>query len=261
MTLPEYSEVRLDSADLTEVQPTEYRADLVVLLLDGEPVLGIIAEVQLTRDERKRFVWPAYAVNLYARLECPVHLLVVTAEESIARWAAKPIDFGNGSRFAPLVLGPRGIPEIVDEKKAALDPELAVLSAMAHGQDADIAKSARIAAAAQSATRGLDSDRSQLYFDLIFHSLSEAARRALQTMLPFKYEYQSEFARKNYAHGLAEGKAAGQADLVERLLSRRFGKLSDDVRGRISTATTEELQKIAERLLSAQTLQEALGPQ
>lgn len=257
VTLPEYSEVRLDSADLTEVQPTEYRADLVVLLLHGEPVLGIIVEVQLTRDERKRFVWPAYAVNLYARLECPVHLLVVTAEESIARWAAKPIDFGNGSRFVPLVLGPQGIPEIVDGKQAALDPELAVLSAMAHGQDADVAKSARIAAAAQSATVGLDSDRSQLYFDLVFYSLSEAARRALQSMLPFKYEYQSDFARKYYGQGLAKG----QADLVERLLNRRFGSLSEPVRSRISAATIEELQEIAERLLSAQTLQEALGPQ
>jgi hypothetical protein len=83
LDLPSYTDVRIDSADLTEVQPAEYRADLVVLLLDGEPVLGIVVEVQLSPDERKRFVWPAYVTNLRARLECPVCLLVVAGDESL----------------------------------------------------------------------------------------------------------------------------------------------------------------------------------
>jgi hypothetical protein len=52
--LPNYSEVRLESADFTDVFPAEYRADLVVLLVDGEPVFGIIVEVQLQPDPRKR---------------------------------------------------------------------------------------------------------------------------------------------------------------------------------------------------------------
>ncbi|MET0536190.1 MAG: hypothetical protein ABW171_18390, partial [Steroidobacter sp.] len=77
--LPTYTEARIHSADLTEVQPAEYRADLVVLLVDDVPVLGIIVEVQLAADERKRYVWPAYAANLRAQLECPVYVLVVAA--------------------------------------------------------------------------------------------------------------------------------------------------------------------------------------
>lgn len=43
--LPQYTEARIDSADLTEIQPAEYRADLVVLLLDDVPVLGIVRDV------------------------------------------------------------------------------------------------------------------------------------------------------------------------------------------------------------------------
>jgi hypothetical protein len=74
--LPKFTEARIDSADLTDVQPTEYRADLVVLLLDGKPVFGIVIEVQLSPKDRKRFVWPAYVATLRARLECPVCLLV-----------------------------------------------------------------------------------------------------------------------------------------------------------------------------------------
>jgi hypothetical protein len=50
VALPAYSEVRLESAELTDVNPAEYRADLVVLLVDGKPVLGIVLEVQLSPD-------------------------------------------------------------------------------------------------------------------------------------------------------------------------------------------------------------------
>jgi hypothetical protein len=42
VSLPDYTEVRIDSADLTDIQPAEYRADLVVLLLHSTPVLGIV---------------------------------------------------------------------------------------------------------------------------------------------------------------------------------------------------------------------------
>jgi hypothetical protein len=265
MELPQYTEARLDSADLTDIQPAEYRADLVVLLSNATAVLGIVVEVQLSADERKRFVWPVYVANLRARLKCPVCLLVVAGDEAVARWAAKPIDLGAANRFRPLVLGPSGVPEIVDEAQAQADPELAVLSAMAHGKDADSAKSAQIAMAAQMASLGLDEDRSKLYFDLILNSLSEAARRALQIMDPAKYEYQSDFARRYVAQGRAEGEARGEATgraaLVTKLLTHRFGSLNDATRTRIATASIEELDAIGERVLTARTLQEALDSQ
>lgn len=263
LALPSYTDVRIDSADLTEIQPAEYRADLVVLLLDGAPVLGIVIEVQLSADERKRFVWPAYVANLRARFECPVCLLVVAGDEAVARWASKPVEIGGGNRFVPLVLGPSGVPEITDEVAAQSDPELAVLSAMAHGRDTDVHKSVQIALAAAGASVGLDPDRSSLYLDLILASLSEAARRELQAMKPAKYEYQSEFARRFVAQGREEGRiegeASGRAALVLRQLTLRFGPMADDVQGHIARASIGELDAIGERLLTAQTLQEALG--
>lgn len=249
--LPIYTEARIDSADLTEVQPAEYRADLVVLLLDGVPVLGIVVEAQLSADERKRFVWPAYVVGLRARLKCPVYLLVVTVDEVVARWAAQPIELGIGSRLTPLVLRPSGVPAITDLDQACADPELAVLSAMAHGQDADIDQSLQIAMAAQMASVGLDADRSRLYYDLVLSSLSEAARRALQSMDPLKYEYQSDFAKRYVAKG--------RADLIARQLTLRFGPLTEEVQAQLSEASIAELDAIGERLLSASTLREALG--
>ena len=80
LELPAYTEVRVESADLSDVVPTEYRADLVVHvhLVDGKPVLAIAVEVQLSRDDRKRFTWPVCATGLRARFECDAMVLVVS---------------------------------------------------------------------------------------------------------------------------------------------------------------------------------------
>jgi hypothetical protein len=160
--LPDYTDVRIDSADLTDIQPAEYRADLVVLLLRDTPVLGIVLEVQLSSDEDKRYVWPVYVANLRARIRCPVCLLVIAGDEAVARWAGKAVELGGGNRFVPWVLGPSGVPEITDKERAIEDPELAVLSAMAHAQDPNTDKSARIALLAQMVSLGLDAERSTL---------------------------------------------------------------------------------------------------
>jgi len=270
--LPDYTLARIDCADLNEVQPTEYRADLVVLLLDEVPVYGIVVEAQLSSDHRKRFVWPVYVTSLRARLKCPVCLLVVTADESVARWAAQPVDMGGGNCFVPLVLHPSGVPQITQPAQARADPELAVLSAMAHGRDADTAKSVQIALVAQLASEGLDADRSTLYVDLVLASLSEAARRELQAMDPAKYEYQSEFAKRFVAQGIAQGieqgikrgivrgATEGRAALVLRQLASRFGPIDKDTQTRIHQASIAELDSIGERLLCAGSLQEALLP-
>jgi hypothetical protein len=249
--LPDYTEVRIDSADLTDIQPAEYRADLVILLLHGSPVLGIILEMQLSNDGDKRYVWPVYVTNLRARIRCPVCLLVITAEENVARWAGKAIELGGGNRFVPWVLSLSGVPEITDEERAREDPELAVLSAMAHARDPDTTKSARIALLAQMVSLGLDAERSTLYCDLVLHSLPEAARRALQAMDASKYEYQSEFARRYFAQGRVE--------IVLKQLATRYGALSAAIAARVREASAADLDGIAERVLTARTLDEALG--
>ncbi|MEJ0037387.1 MAG: DUF4351 domain-containing protein [Gammaproteobacteria bacterium] len=269
--LPPFREARVESADLTEVQPAEYRADLVIQLSNDKPVYGIIVEVQLSVDERKRFAWPAYVATLRARLRCPVSLLVVTTEESVARWAARGVEMGGLHYFAPYVLGPSRVPEIADERQARDNPELAVLSAMAHGRDANPERAIEIALAAQKASRGLDADREKIYFDLILSSLGEVARLALKNMDARTYEYQSDFARQYIAQGKAEGhsegrsegraegEALGRAALILRLLASRFGPIEAKTQSRIQRASIAELELIGERLLAARTLKEAVG--
>jgi hypothetical protein len=200
--LPPYAQARLASTDLNEIQPAEYRADAVVVLFDGEiPVRIIIVEVQLAVDPRKRFSWPAYVTVARAVHGCPADLLVVAPDPVVAGWCAGPIEIGV-SRFVlhPPVLRPDAVPVVTDLEEAARRPELGVLSAMAHGATE---QGTPIAAAVLPAIRGLDDDRARLYYDLVYNSLNETARRSLEAMMK-GYEYQSDFARKYVAQGRVE---------------------------------------------------------
>jgi hypothetical protein len=268
LELPAFSEVRIGSEDVTELQPASYRADLVVLLYEGEPVLAIIVEVQLHKDERKLDTWLWYAAGTRARLRCDAVVLVVTPYEEVARWAAEPVSWSaGGASFTPLVIGPRGVPVITDLEVAKADPELAVLSAMAHGQDADVDLAARIAAAASAAAVHLDPDRALLYYDLVLASLSEAARESLMSIQPDGYEFQSDFAKqwsKRVAQGRQEGRqegeargeARGRASTVLKLLQLKFGDLPADVVTCIETGSLEDLDRWAERILFIERLED-----
>lgn len=249
--LPAYSEVRVESADLTEVVPAEYRADLIVLLVDGKPVLAIVVEVQLSRDERKRFTWPVYAVGVRARFECPALVLVIAPSADVARWAALPIQIGPGGTLQPLVLASDAIPIVVDADAARKDPELAVLSVMAHGQG-DVDQAVLIALAASQAAHELTEDRWLLYFGFIRVALSEAARKAFQ-MLPQGQQFFDESQQRSFEKGSREGEARA----VLRVLERRGIMLSDIQRQRILECTDRDsLDRWLDRALTVASADE-----
>ena len=56
--VPQCTSLRQESADLTQLAPAEYRADLVVIVEDANRRLAIVVEVQLRSDARKRRTWP-----------------------------------------------------------------------------------------------------------------------------------------------------------------------------------------------------------
>lgn len=157
---------------------------------------------------------------------------------------------GGDHSFAPYVLGPSAVPQIADEAIARENPELAVLSAMAHGGDADVGRAIEIALAAQGASVALDADRKKIYLDLILSSLGEAARNALKQMDARTYVYQSDFARQYIAEGFAT--------LILRQLATRFGPVGAEIANRVTQLSIAELSLVGERLLSARTLEEAL---
>jgi hypothetical protein len=114
--LPAWRHAQLGPGDLTDLVPTEFRADTVVELYDGippagtrkaKPVQAVVLEVQLGTDDRKRYSWPVYLSTLRARHECPTTLLVVCPTADAAAWCRKPIALGHPDWvLTPLVLGP-----------------------------------------------------------------------------------------------------------------------------------------------------------
>ncbi|WP_436526915.1 hypothetical protein [Actinoplanes sp. HUAS TT8] len=219
--VPTFDEARLSSGDLTDVAPTEYRADAVVTLDQaGAPVFAVIVEVQLSADRRKRFTWPAYVATLYARLRCPVALLVLCSEKAHAVWASVPIAIGPpGSTVTPVVLGPQQVPVVTEPDVACRQPEMAVLSTLAHAAGPD---ATALFEALFTALDTINPDRAALYTDLMLAVLPQAARESLEEfMTTMSHRYQSDYFRRLYSEGEAHGKAEGKAEAVLAILEAR----------------------------------------
>jgi hypothetical protein len=225
--LPAFKQARLTEGALNEIVPTEYTADVVVLLEAEEPVFGIVYEAQLQPDERKPYTWPHYGTSVRAQYECPVVVVVITVDEATARWAAKPIPLGGRSVFAPEVIGPSGVPVVTEPERAMRNPELAVLSTMAHGRDEESVAVA-VARAAAAGIEGLRSDQWVLYSALIESSLSDAARKAF-AMLPQGQQFFSETQRRSFE----QGRLQSRAEAVVAVLEARGLAVSDEQRERI----------------------------
>jgi len=80
----------------------------------------------------------------------------------------------------------------------------------------------------------------------------------------FARQYVAEGRALGWAEGVIEGRESGErmgrCALLLRLLTRRFGDLPLAVWARIHAASVQELDTIGDRLLSAESLEEALGP-
>jgi hypothetical protein len=261
LEVPAHSATRIEEASLTQASPAELRADLVLVLADEAPVFGIVVEVQLGRDPDKAFVWPLYAAALRARIRAPTCVLVITPNESVARWARQPIATGQpASGFQPVVVGPEEVPRIATVDQARAAPELAVLSARVHGRTEHGAEVFLAMIPALAELAGRDAERAKLYLDIVWSALGAAARRLVEKeMETRKYEYQSDFARKYVAEGEAKGRAEGRAEALLTILSSRGIEVADDLRTRIlACADLATLDRWLARAATAESADEVL---
>lgn len=219
-------EVAPVSENLTELQPPERRADLVLVVrpsTDAAPTAAIVVEVQLRPDPRKRFAWPVYIAVLRARLACPVTLVVLALDETTARWAGVPIDLDDaGSAIWPTVIGPTLVP-VVDDACARRQPELALLSLLAHrGEPVELP----LARTLVRALDGIDDARAAWYADVVLSFVDHAVRAALEAeMIPESREFRSEFMRRIVAESEARGVAFGEAHGAIEALRQAISKV------------------------------------
>lgn len=261
LDLPDWQQIRVESGELTELTPAEYRADAVVLFTARDtPVLAVIIEVQLRRDRHKRYSWPHYLTSLHARLRCRAVLLVICPDRSTAGWCATPIDIGHPDwLLRPLVLGPSLVPVVTDHDHARRAPELAVLSALTHGSGPE---QDQIFRAMLGGLEELDEDHANLYADIVLAWLPKAARNCLETLMNVAtYEYQSDFARRYFFQGKAEGRAEGEAQGVLAVLAARGVEVPEDARQRITEcADLDQLETWLRRAATADSINDLFAP-
>jgi hypothetical protein len=186
--------------------------------------------------------------NLYARLKCPVELLIVSPDPAAAAWCSTPIAVnGSGFVLTPQVLGRAEVPVVTDPELAKSQPELAVLSAMAHGERSG---QHGVFEALLAALEVVDPDHAARYADFVLTVLPAAARGYLEALMTTTtHGYQSDFARRYYdageaegeargkAEGEAKGKAEGEARAVLAVLDARGIEVPDPVREDITSCT------------------------
>ena len=249
--IPHHTEAVNTGAALTNCDPKEFNSDGAVVLRDGtENVMAVVVERQLGHDQDKRRSWPAYLVTLHVRLNCPTMLLVLCPSDSMARWCAQPIRTGHpGFDLVPLTIGPSRMPVIAQEEQARVLPELAVLSAHAHGNTDH-----RTLHAVVEALDSTPEANRAFYYDYVLSGLNEAARKELESLMAAEtYQWQSDFARKYVGIGEEKGREEGRtfeaARLLISLLERRGFTLSTAVRERIESC--DDLEALEEWVLAA----------
>ena len=78
----------------------------------------------------------------------------------------------------------------------------------------------------------------------------------LQEMHSMLAERVEQWRREYEERGVKQGIRRGEAQLLLRLLTRRFGTLPNEIQQRLDQATTTELEQWADNILDATTLEE-----
>jgi hypothetical protein len=272
LDLPPYASVAVVEAALDQLVPVEFRADLVLELRDASEaiVLAIVLEVQRDEDPDKKFSWLVYVAAVRARKRCPTIVLVVAPDADVAAWAAEPIEIGLGrGNLSPVVLGPAIVPEVTEEAVAEQETELAILSAVAHGNGP---KGLAVVQAVLSALGRFDQEHAAVYFQIVYNALREPMRRALEAVImeqqskakatfpPFAQQLIDRGKLEGQIEGELKGKIEGTRGVLLRLLARAGIELSEDERARVLACTDlATLDRWVDNVLGAKSAADVLS--
>lgn len=254
LPIPNHARVRVADSALNQMLPIEFRADLVLDVLDagGNFVLAIVLESQRDIKARKLYSWPVYVTVSRAERECPVILMVVAVDQDVATWAEQMIDLGVGrGTIQPLVLGPRTIPAITDEHVARSDTALALLSGMTHGNETN---GEDVLRATLAGIKQLDNELAVVYFQVLWNVLRTPMQNALTRLAmeeqslqdptgataKFLEEFRVVVSRLATEKGFLDGEAKTLRDNILRLARRRNITLDDHQQARIHACADRE---------------------
>ncbi len=205
----------MEGALPTSVSVPELAADACIRLrhADGSAWI-VVLEIQLKIDDSKRWTWPVYESEAARRGQAPATVLVLTLDERVEAWAKDAESIRpSGSRFVPLVVGPRLLAQIGQLQVGPEHPALALVTSLARPTDPEAA------VRALNALEGLTA-RGELYFDLLTVTLAGAARAALENLMMQRFKPQGDFAKKYWQEGLEQGLEQGLEKGLEQGLEK-----------------------------------------
>jgi hypothetical protein len=241
--LPATPLVRLESTSFNTRPSGDLEADVVAVMGPPQsPAHAIIVEIQQDKTKSREQL-ARYAAALWLMLGCDVTVLAICPDAGVAVHYAEPIHSGlSGYRFQARVLGPEGIPAIIDPQLAASQPELSAMSVMVHGRDRKVVE------AFTAALAELPDEHAPKYYEYAYSMSAPEVRRLLEEiMASTAWPVFSPFAREHYGRGLEEGRTEGKAEgkaegkteeaarLVLLVLAARGLDVPDDTRARITT--------------------------
>ncbi|MCX4241345.1 hypothetical protein [Paraliomyxa miuraensis] len=203
----------------------EVGKDLVLKVVDrtGNLLCALVIEVQLARDDAKARTWALYAAWAHYRLRCPVHVVVLALDRTVAEWAAGPFCIGDMT-LRPWVIGPEQIEPITSVDEARKSIELAFISGMAH-RDSPIA--ADVGRALWRALASKEHEHGDLIWDIYISFIDTELRRTIEMELS-NWKPQSDWGRRLYEEGQQDGEARGEARALLTILETRGMGLTNE---------------------------------
>jgi predicted transposase/invertase (TIGR01784 family) len=90
---------------------------------------------------------------------------------------------------------------------------------------------------------------------IIWHRFEKVSRQEIEAMLDIKTQ-ETRLYREGQQEGRQEGRQEGEADVAIRLLGKRFGELSEDMRTDIRARSLPVLEALTDELLDFSSLSE-----
>jgi hypothetical protein len=240
----------LADSNLSVPEPTELRADVVTVHQGAGRKVVIVTEVQKDPpDGAMRRAWIAYLALAQVEHECDAALVVIALRERTARASGRPIPTGHpGFVLAPIVIGPGTTPSPSGPGAGQVSAELAVLAVLTGALDLGDAQTRRLVL---QVIAGVDAGRREIYTRLIRATASPAVRRALEELMATVF-------RDEFVDGLLDqGRAAGEAAMLLRVLAARGFTVPDDIRQRVqSCADLAQLEAWGDRAVTARSVEE-----
>jgi predicted transposase YdaD len=255
-----------------EDQAGKQRVDRLVEVyrLDGEPALVLVhIEIQAQRDSAFASRMFRYHARLFDRARLPVASLAILGD-TVADW--RPDRFGYalwgcelGLRFPMVKLLD------FDEAQLAATPNLFATLTLLH-RDAQATRRNPEERLRRKVTRfrallrqGHRAEDIRVMLRLMEHllrlgpSFAETARTAMRQVEVEETgmdTFVTSFEEIGEARGRVAGRAEGQRDLVLRLLDRKIGPLSADLRAQVAALAPEVLLELSDALLDFTSVDE-----